>query len=124
MNSVYYVVFKPRCLIIEILQQKTPEDYVIATGKQASVRDFIELCAKELNWGGIQWEGENTNEIGKRKDNGNIVIKIDKKLFRPAEVETLLGDPQKAQRQLGWKPKISLEELVKEMIDQDKKDCS
>ena len=106
-----------------MLQQKTPEDYVIASGTQVSVRDFIELCAKELNWGGIIWESEKTDEIGKRKDNGEIVIKIDKKLFRPAEVESLLGDPQKAERKLGWKPKTSLEELVKEMISQDKKDC-
>ena len=91
-----------------------------ATGKQVSVRTFIEICAKQLNWGGIQWEGENINEIGRRKDTGKVVIKIDKNLFRPAEVDTLLGDPQKAQKKLGWQTKISLEELVKEMINQDK----
>ncbi len=102
-----------------MLQQEKPKDYVIATGKQSSVREFIELCAKILNWGGIIWEGEGINEIGKRVDNKKVIIKIDPKLFRPSEVETLLGDPTNAKNELGWAPKIKLEDLAKEMIEKD-----
>ena len=102
-----------------MLQQEKPKDYVIATGKQSSVREFIELCAKILNWGGIIWEGKGLNEIGKRVDNNKIVIKIDPKLFRPSEVETLLGDPSYAKNELGWETSTSLEELAKEMILND-----
>ena len=102
-----------------MLQQEKPEDYVIATGKQSSVRQFIELSAKALNWGGIRWEGSGINEIGKRKDNNQTVIKIDPKYFRPAEVESLLGDSSKALKKLGWKPKVTLNDLVVEMIQND-----
>ena len=80
----------------KMLQQDHPEDFVIATGRQESVRTFLELSAKEIGWGGIEWEGEKSNEIGKRKDNGQIIVKIDPAYYRPAEVETLLGDPTKA----------------------------
>ena len=104
-----------------MLQQENPEDYVIATGRQESVRTFIELAAKKLGWGGINWEGESFNEIGKRKDTDETVVKIDKKYFRPSEVLSLLGDPNKAKINLGWEPKISLEELVQEMINEDLK---
>tara|TARA_B100000579_G_C22841648_1_gene861893 strand:- start:865 stop:1956 length:1092 start_codon:yes stop_codon:yes gene_type:complete len=103
-----------------MLQQKIPEDFVIATGRQASVRDFIELSAEKLGWEGINWEGDGIDEIGKRKDNGQIVIKIDPNFYRPAEVETLLGDPSKANEKLGWQPGKTLEELVSEMIETDK----
>ena len=103
----------------KILQQDEPEDFVIATGRQESVRKFIELSAKELEWGGILWEGKGLEEIGRRKDNQEIVIRVDKKYFRPAEVDTLLGDPSKAKKQLGWEPKTSLEEMVAEMIQND-----
>ena len=102
-----------------MLQQDKPEDYVIATGIQTSVRSFIETCAKLIGWGGIEWDGEGVNEVGKRKDNKKIVIKIDPKYYRPAEVDTLLGDSMKALNKLNWKPKISLEELIKEMIESD-----
>ena len=102
-----------------MLQQEDPEDYVIATGKQSSVRQFIELSAKALNWGGIKWEGSGINEIGRRKDNNQTVIKIDPKYFRPAEVDSLLGDSTKALKQLGWKPKVTLNDLVLEMIEND-----
>ncbi len=102
-----------------MLQQEKPEDFVIATGKQASVRQFVEISANHLNWEGIIWEGHGINEIGRRKDNGKVVVRIDPKYFRPSEVDTLLGDPSKAHKKLGWKPKYSLEELVKEMIDSD-----
>ena len=102
-----------------MLQQKEPEDYVIATGRQTSVKNFIELCAKELKWGGIIWEGKGLNEIGKRIDNNKIVIRIDPKFYRPSEVESLLGNPEKALKKLEWKPKTNLEGLVNEMIKKD-----
>ena len=81
-----------------ILQQEKPEDYVVATGRQESVRKFIDLAAKQLGWGGIFWEGSGVNEVGRRKDNQKIVIKIDKKYFRPCEVNRLVGDATKAKR--------------------------
>ena len=105
-----------------MLQQEKPEDFVIATGKQSTVRSFIELSAKILDWGGIDWEGEGINEIGKRKDNGDIVIKIDPKYYRPTEVDSLLGDPTKAHEKLGWRPNTSIEDLAKEMIEYDNKE--
>ncbi len=104
----------------KIIQQDKPEDFVVATGRQESVRKFIELSAKELGWGGIKWEGEGINEIGRRIDTNEIVIKIDKKYFRPCEVNTLVGDASKANNKLNWQPKISLEELVAEMIKHDR----
>ena len=108
-----------------MLQEDTPDDYVIATGRQESVRRFIELSAKALGWQkgentpGIIWEGEGINEIGRRSDNGEIVIRIDPRYFRPSEVENLLGDPSKASYKLGWKATTTLEELVDEMIKED-----
>ena len=103
----------------KILQQENPDDFVVATGRQKSVRIFIELAAKELGWGGIKWEGEGTKEIGRRIDTNEVVIKIDKKYFRPCEVNSLIGDATKANRVLGWQPKISLENLVADMINHD-----
>ena len=105
----------------KMLQQDEPDDYVIASGRQASVRHFIELSAIELGWGGILWEGEGINEIGRRKDSKKVVIRVDKRYFRPTEVDSLLGDPTKAKVKLGWEPTISLEDLVAEMITNDKK---
>ena len=102
-----------------MLQQDEPEDYVIATGRQSSVREFIELCAIKLGWEGINWENKGINEIGKRKDNGEIVIRVNENLFRPAEVNTLLGDPKKAFKKLGWEPKYNIDDLVSEMIESD-----
>ena len=106
-----------------MLQKDNPTDYVIATGRQESVRKFVELSAKSLGWGDsnkyIVWEGEGINEIGKRADTGEIVIRIDKRYFRPNEVSTLLGDPSKAMRELGWSATITLEELIKEMVNED-----
>ena len=102
-----------------MLQQNEPDDYVISTGKQESVRNFINLTSKYLGWGEIKWEGSGVNEVGRRADNGDIVIRIDPGLFRPSEVDTLLGDSAKARSRLGWEPKISLEDLIKEMIDND-----
>ena len=107
-----------------MLQQETPEDFVIATGRQESVRRFIELSAGALGWGGIDWEGKEQSEIGRRKDTGAVVVRIDPRYFRPAEVETLLGDPTKAHSKLGWTPTTTLEELVQEMIDHDREEAS
>lgn len=86
-----------------MLQQVTPEDFVIATGRQESVRRFIELAAAERGWGAIEWEGEGVNEIG-RRNTGEVVVRIDLRYFRPAEVETLLGDPTKAPRNWAGRP--------------------
>ena len=103
-----------------MLQQKgVPQDYVIASGYQTSVRSFVEMCSKSLGWGGIVWEGKGLDEIGRRKDTNSIVIKIDKRYYRPTEVETLLGDASKARKDLGWNPKIPLKALVDEMISND-----
>ena len=102
-----------------MLQQERPEDYVIATGRQESVRFFIELTAQQLGWGSMQWEGEGTAEVGRRGDTGEVVVRIDARYFRPAEVDSLLGDPCKAKDKLGWTPKTTLEELVAEMIASD-----
>ena len=107
-----------------MLQQETPEDFVIATGRQESVRRFIELSAKALNWGPMRWEGNGIEEIGRRSDTNAIVVRIDPRYFRPAEVETLLGDPTNARKKLGWTPATSLEELVSEMIAFDKEEAS
>ena len=102
-----------------MLQQDEPEDYVISTGIQESVRNFIDLAAKYLNWGGIAWHGSGIEEKGFRVDNGEVVIKIDPGLFRPSEVDTLLGDSSKARKKLGWKPRISLNDLIIEMLEND-----
>ena len=107
-----------------MLQQDSPEDFVIATGRQESVRRFIELSATALGWGGITWDGTGLDEIGRRTDTNEVVVRIDPRYFRPAEVETLLGDPSKAHSKLGWTPTTTLEELVKEMIDHDREEAS
>ena len=99
-----------------MLQQKNPEDFVIATGKQYSVRDFVNLASKNLDMK-IEWKGKGLDEVG--SFNSEDIIKIDPRYFRPTEVETLLGDASKAKEKLNWVPKISLEQLVKEMIDED-----
>lgn len=106
-----------------MLQQEKPKDYVIATGRQESVRKFIELSTASLGWGGLEWEGEGVDEIGRRSDNGAVVIRIDPRYFRPAEVETLLGDPGRAREDLGWTPSTTLEEMVNEMIAHDREEA-
>ena len=102
-----------------MLQQDAPEDFVIATGRQETVRRFIELAANQIGWGGIQWEGNGLQEVGRRPDNNEIVVRINPRYFRPAEVETLLGDPTRAKDKLGWIPTTSLEQLVAEMVLND-----
>ena len=101
-----------------MLQQEEPEDFVIATGRQESVRTFVELSAKRLGFV-INWKGKGEGEVVIRDDTGEVVVRIDPRYFRPTEVETLLGDPSKAELKLGWSPKISLEEMVSEMVDHD-----
>ena len=101
-----------------ILQQPEPDDYVIATGEQHSVREFADLAFRHAGLP-LHWEGEGLNEKG-IDDNGRVLIEVDPRFFRPAEVETLLGNPEKARRQLGWNPsKTSFETLVKRMVDND-----
>jgi GDPmannose 4,6-dehydratase len=97
-----------------MLQQDSPEDYVIATGQQYSVREFVEKSADYFGMD-IEWRGEGLDEIGVDRNTGRVVIKVDDKYFRPAEVESLLGDATKAKEQLGWEPKISFNELVEDM---------
>ena len=101
-----------------MLQQKTPEDFVISTGQQYSVRDFVNIAAKELGYK-IIWKGKGKNEKG--LVDGKVIVKVDKNYFRPTEVETLLGDASKAKRKLGWVPKISFKKLVSEMVREDLK---
>lgn len=104
-----------------MLQQEKPEDFVIATGIQYSVRYFCELAFKEAGIE-IEWKGNNENEKGYCKATGKVIIEVDPNYYRPAEVETLLGNPTKAKTQLGWNPsKTSIEELVKIMMKHDLK---
>jgi GDPmannose 4,6-dehydratase len=108
-----------------MLQMEKPEDFVIATGRMESVRKFIELAAKELNWTNdegksIIWEGKGINEVGRRADTKQIVIRIDPRYYRATEVESLMGDSSNAHKKLGWEPEITLEELINEMITFDK----
>ncbi|MBC7405101.1 MAG: GDP-mannose 4,6-dehydratase [Cytophaga sp.] len=102
-----------------MLQQEQPEDFVIATGVQYSVRDFVNIAARELGID-VRWEGEGLDEKG-YDASGKCVVSIDPRYFRPTEVETLLGDPSKAKAKLGWEPKITFGELVKEMVREDLK---
>lgn len=103
-----------------MLQQDEPDDYVIATGRQVSVRKFVELCALKLGFE-IIWKGQGLDEIGIRNDTGETIIKIDPRYFRPTEVDSLLGDATKAHEKLKWKPKIDLEGLVSDMVINDLK---
>ena len=105
-----------------MLQLDHPEDFVIATGRMESVRRFCELTSNALGWNnnghknGIIWENKGINEVGRRSDTGEIIIRIDPKYYRPTDVNELMGDATKAKRILGWEPKITLEELVNEMV--------
>ena len=105
-----------------MLQQDIPDDFVIATGVQFTVREFINLA-----WGyfdkTIIWEGEGKDEKGYDSDSGNLLVAVDPRYYRPAEVETLLGDPAKAKEKLNWVPKITLEEMIIEMMESDVKEA-
>ena len=102
-----------------LMQQEQPEDWVIATGIQHSVRDFVNAAAEELGMK-IDWQGSGIDETG-TDQSGRVIVKVDPRYFRPTEVETLLGDPGKAREKLGWTPKISFKELVAEMVREDLK---
>ncbi len=101
-----------------MLQQETPDDYVVATGEMHSVREFIEKSFGYLGHT-IVWKGKGVDEVGIDKDSNKIVVRIDPRYFRPAEVEQLLGNPAKAKRVLGWEPEVKFEQLVKLMTDGD-----
>ena len=115
-----------------MLQQTKPDDFVIATGVQYSVRQFIEMSASELGIT-LRFKGSGVNEVGivesvegdiaTKVKSGDVIVKIDPRYFRPAEVETLLGDPSKAKAELGWEPNITLEEMTAEMIQEDLKEA-
>jgi GDPmannose 4,6-dehydratase len=100
-----------------MLQQNEPRDYVIATGQQYSVREFVDRCAARLGMP-LRWEGRGVEEKG-FDPQGNLIVAVDPRYFRPSEVETLLGDAGKAKRELGWTPKVTFDELVAEMVDAD-----
>jgi GDPmannose 4,6-dehydratase len=102
-----------------MLQQEQPDDFVIATGEQHSVREFVEVAAAKLGID-ITWQGAGVDEVGIDGD-GNAVVRIDERYFRPTEVETLLGDPTKAREKLGWTPVVTFAELVTEMVESDLK---
>lgn len=101
-----------------MLQQDKPEDYVLATGVTHSVRHFAELAFKEIGIE-LEWKGKGVDEKGINKETGETIIEVDKRYFRPSEVELLVGDPSKAQKQMGWKHTYSLNDLVKEMVAAD-----
>lgn len=103
-----------------MLQQSSPKDYVLSTGLSSSVRKFVELTAKELGWD-IVWVGEGLNEKGYDKNTNQLLVEIDKKYFRPSEVDLLLGDSSLAKKELGWYPKTELGELVKIMVEEELK---
>lgn len=111
-----------------MLQQSTPKDYIISTGRQSTVREFLNLCFKELNLT-VVWEGNGVNEIAKvigfpkefKVQSGQVIVRVDPKYFRPAEVDSLLGDSSLAHKELGWQSTTSLEKLVKNMITSDLK---
>jgi len=105
-----------------MLQQDVADDFVIATGVQYSVRDFVNAAAKELGMS-IRWEGKGVDEKGYCEETGNCIVAVDPRYFRPTEVETLLGDPTKAKEKLGWVPETSFSELVAEMVREDLKDA-
>ena len=105
-----------------MLQQDAPDDFVIATGRQHSVRDFVKLAAAELGIS-IRFEGTGADEKGYDAKTGKCLVSVDPRYFRPTEVETLLGDPTKARERLGWQPRITLEEMVAEMVRSDLRDA-
>ncbi len=106
-----------------MLQQKQPKDYVIATGQQNSVRDFVNVAGREVGLD-IRWEGKGVEEKGYDRNTGKCIVAVDKRYYRPTEVDSLLGDATLAREALGWKPKTSFEEMVAEMVAQDLKEAS
>jgi GDPmannose 4,6-dehydratase len=105
-----------------MLQQDEPDDYVIATGVHYSVREFIEIAARQLDLS-IRWEGTGVDEKGINAETGQVMVSVDPRYFRPTEVEKLLGDAGKARKKLRWTPRITLEQLIAEMIEADLKEA-
>jgi GDPmannose 4,6-dehydratase len=105
-----------------MLQQDTPEDYVIATGEQHSVREFVNAAFHEVGIN-LEWKGDGTNEKGHNADTGAAIVEVDKRYFRPTDVDTLLGDSSKAKEKLGWVPEVTFKELVSEMVREDLKEA-
>ncbi|MEO6694382.1 MAG: GDP-mannose 4,6-dehydratase [Ignavibacteria bacterium] len=101
-----------------MLQLDEPDDFILATGETHTVREFIEKSFKEIDIS-IEWKGKDEDEVGKDSKTGKVLIEIDKNYFRPTEVDLLIGDPTKAEKILGWKPKVTFEELVKIMVEAD-----
>ena len=101
-----------------MLQQKDPDDFVIATGLQYSVRDFVNFAYEHLGKT-IRWEGSGVDEKGYDSNSNKLIVAVDPRYFRPTEVDTLLGDPSKAKQKLGWEPKITLKEMIVEMMEHD-----
>ena len=97
-----------------MLQQDEPDDYVIATGEQYSVRDFVNKAAPFFGFN-LEWRGEGLNEVAVDKTSKKTIVAVDERYFRPAEVESLLGDPTKAKKKLGWEPTTSFDQLVEDM---------
>jgi len=105
----------------KILQQEEPDDYVIATGENTSVRDFVRIAFKHVDIH-LKFEGEGVDEVGIDTKTGKVVVRVNPEFFRPTEVDKLLGDPSKAIQKLNWNPRsTSLEDMVKEMVSKDLK---
>jgi GDPmannose 4,6-dehydratase len=102
----------------KILQHKKADDFVIATGEMHTVREFAEIAFKHCGID-LEWDGKGVEEIGINQENGEVLVEVDPKFFRPAEVNLLIGDSSKARNELGWKPKISFNQLVEDMICSD-----
>ena len=105
-----------------MLQQDKADDFVIASGKQNSVREFVEVAFHEIGIA-VRWNGKDIDEKGYDRNTGKVIVELDKRYFRPTEVDTLLGDARKARKKLGWKTKVSFRELVSEMVKEDLKEA-
>ena len=101
-----------------MLQQDTPDDYVIATGHQYSVRNFVEKCAPYFGYN-IEWYGKGDDEIGLDRKTKKTIVQVDPNYYRPTEVDTLLGDPTKVKEKLEWEPEISFDELIRDMCENE-----
>ena len=104
--------------VVLMLQQEQPDDYVVATNEMHTVREFIEKAFSYVDIT-VEWEGEGVNEVGKNRATGDVIVRMDERYYRPCEVDQLLGNPEKAKRQLGWEPKVKFEELVQIMTEGD-----